>query len=140
LTRNYYGCGTYTPYASTVPDGDYFVQSASCYRDYEKTYTHKLGTTIVHTRVQSTTSTETRNKGAYGTKDMSISATYGCPSGWIESGNSNRCYTDVFPLPASGVCPSGYTITNAGNKCADYINMSYSCPSGYSLSGSRCYP
>lgn len=139
-TSGYYNCTSYSPARSTVDMGVYFYQYRDCKKDYERTYTYQTGSTIIHTRNQTTTSTETQSRRTTGTKDTSIAATYGCPYGWTESSNSNRCYTNTVPLNSDGSCPSGYTITNAGYQCANYINMSYHCPSGYYLSGTRCYP
>jgi hypothetical protein len=133
-----YNCGGYSPSTGSIPDGERFLQTRDCDKNYTKTYSYKYGSTLLSTRDQTTVGSGGTSRYNYGTKDMSISATYGCPSGWTTSSNSGRCYTSVVPY--NNGCPSGYIRTNAGHQCANYINMSYSCPSGYSLSGSRCYP
>jgi hypothetical protein len=135
----YYSCGTYSPSTSTVASGTYFNQYRSCLRDYTRTYTHKFNLETIHTNSVVSTSSINTSRGNYGTKDVSISASYGCPSGSTASTiYTDKCYTLQTSWDANGNCPSGYT--KGRTKCTVYINKIYSCPSGYRLSGTRCNP
>ena len=76
-------------------------------------------------------------RGCYGLADTEWDDTLGV------------CY-DIYDIDSSGglTCPSGYVYNSSTKKChktvtsyqnATYHAAYYSCPSGYTLSGTRCY-
>jgi conjugal transfer mating pair stabilization protein TraN len=96
---------------------------------------------------------ETGTSGAYrGCKGYAISTSsvdsgsadyyYTCPSGSVVgpnpttgSGTSASCYAPTTTTTYS--CPSGYTLS--GSTCSTSVLTSYTCPSGQTVSGSGCY-
>ena len=137
-TRSNYNCGSYSPSTSSYYVDQRFLQTRDCVTDQKLTYTYKYSSTLLHSKNYYRTIAGGTSRYIYGSEQRPFSATYGCPSGWTESSNSSRCYTSVVPYDNG--CPSGYIRTNGLYQCANYINMSYSCPSGAYLSGSTCYP
>ena len=82
--------------------------------------------------------------GGYCRKVLTVAATatYSCPSGYTLSGTS--CYKYLYASPTDGTCPTGYTPYFNGfahlcrKKVTTTATVTYSCPTGYSLSGTTC--
>ena len=92
----------------------------------------------------------------YWTETPSTTTSYTCPSGYQKtgSGSSTKCKkeTTTTTNPTTSykyTCPSGSVSSGSGSsmKCKkttttspNHTNAYYSCPSGYTLSGTLCYP
>ena len=77
------------------------------------------------------------------TTTQSETATYSCPSGYTSSGSgaSMTCWEYATKSGGSYVCPTGTTKSGSGSttKCTEAATETYTCSSGYTLSGSTCY-
>lgn len=70
-----YACGTWSPDVSTTDYGTEFTQTRSCSQDQTRTYTHKVGSTTVHTNPVSQTISETESQSATGIMEMWVATT-----------------------------------------------------------------
>lgn len=80
----------------------------------------------------------------YTYRSRSISISYSCPKGTLSGTSCVTTTTNSVPATATYSCSSGtlngtYCITTSRNTISASTSTSYSCPSGYSRSGSTCY-
>ncbi len=78
----------------------------------------------------------------YCRRTVAATATYSCDSGYTLDGTS--CYKYLYASPTGGTCPAGYTVFFNGfahlcrKKVTTTATVTYSCATGYTLSGSSC--
>ncbi len=78
----------------------------------------------------------------YCRRTVAATATYSCDSGYTLSGTT--CYKYLYATPTGGTCPAGYTVFFNGfahlcrKRVTTTATVTYSCDSGYTLSGSTC--
>ena len=77
--------------------------------------------------------------------NLTATLSYSCPAGWSPAGNNTctQATSNTVPATVAGyTCPGGYTLS--GSTCtlttptSSPASVSYSCPAGWSLSGSTC--
>ena len=70
----------------------------------------------------------------------STGKTYTCPTGYIVEGTgaNTKCYI-YKAIEGEYYCEDANATLTSDHKCVVHDPVSYSCPSGYSISGNKCY-
>ncbi len=109
-----YSCSTWTPATSTVDEDETFTQSRTCQQDQERTWTYKVGSTTIHTRVEDRTVNRNQTQVVSGTNPVWV-ATDPTYSNWVNVGGRN--YTGSWsPAVATQVNDFTQTISYTQNQ------------------------
>ena len=83
-----YSCSSWTPATSTVDEDETFTQSRTCQQDQERTWTYKVGSTTIHTRIEDRTVNRNQTQVVSGTNPVWV-ATDPTYSSWVNDGGRN---------------------------------------------------
>ncbi len=83
-----YSCSAWTPATSTVDEDETFTQSRTCQQDQERTWTYKVGSTTINTRVEGRTVDRNQTQVVSGTNPV-WEATTPTYSSWVNDGGRN---------------------------------------------------